>query len=81
MISLHEPVALPDSSVQAMVHPLDVAEGRGVYRRAWLMSVAGSAHVLVLLGASAWALTGHYLAPALAVVSTGAIAEVVRRHT
>jgi hypothetical protein len=44
------------------------------------MSVVGSAQVLVLLGALVWTLTGHYAAPALAVVSTGVIAEVVRRH-
>jgi O-antigen/teichoic acid export membrane protein len=61
------------------VHPTDLAEARRRYRRAWAISLVGSAQCLFLLGAFVWAVSDNVVAPALAVVSTGVVAEAVRR--
>lgn len=80
MDTMRERVALPDPESQRLVHPLDLAEARGSYRTAWLLSLVGSAEFLVLLAALAWAATAGYFAPVAAVVGTGLVAEVARRH-
>ena len=80
MNTLHERVTLPDTESQPLVHPLDVVEGRRAYQQAWLMSTLGSAQFLVLVGAISWLATRSYVAPAVAVLSTGILAEVARRH-
>lgn len=80
MNHLHERVALPDPESQPLVHPLDLAEARGPYRRAWLFSLLASAEVLLLVAAAAWWAAQTYLAPALALMSTGAIAWLAQRH-
>jgi hypothetical protein len=61
------------------VHPTDLAEARRRYRRAWAISLVGSAQCLFLLGAFVWAVSDNVVAPALAVLSTGIVAEAVRR--
>jgi hypothetical protein len=79
MSPVPEHVSLPDRSSQPTVHPTDLPEGRRHYRRAWVMSLVGSAQCLFLLGAFVWAVSDNLVAPALALVSTGVVAEAVRR--
>jgi hypothetical protein len=71
---MRETVPLPDPAVQPLVHPDDVPQARDLWRRAWLFSLVGSGCVLFFLGSVMWAVTGTWLAPTLAVLSTGAVA-------
>lgn len=71
---MQETVPLPDPAVQPLVHPDDVPQARDLWRRAWLFSLAGSGCALFLLGSVLWAATGTWLAPTLAVLTTGAVA-------
>ena len=80
MSTMTERVSLPDPTSKPLLHPVDVAEARRLFVRAWGLSVLGSAEVLVLVAATAWLLSDSWLAPSLAVVSTGVIAETARRH-
>lgn len=78
--TMRERVTLPDSDSGRLVHPMEVPEARGAYRTALALSLMGSAEVLVLIAAVAWAATDSYVAPTLALLSTGVIAELARRH-
>lgn len=71
---MQETVPLPDPAVQPLVHPDDVPHARDLWRRAWLFSLVGSGCVLFLLGSVMWAVTGTWLTPTLAVLTTGVVA-------
>lgn len=80
MSTMSERVSLPDPSTQHLLHPADVAQARPAYLRGWVMSVLASPELLTLVAAVAWILAGSWVAPTLAVVSTGVVAELARRH-
>jgi hypothetical protein len=71
---MQETVPLPDPAVQPLVHPDDVPQARELWRRAWLLSLAGSGCALFLLGSVMWAATGTWSAPTFGVLTTGAVA-------
>lgn len=80
MSTMSERVSLPDPSTQRLLHPVDVAQARPAYVRGWVTSVLASAEVLTLVAAAAWLLSDSWIAPTLAVLSTGVVAELARRH-
>ena len=77
---MSEHVPLPDHNTRPQLHPLDVADARSSFTRAWVLSLIGSPQALVFVGGIAWFLTDGWVAPVLAVLSTGVIAELARRH-
>lgn len=77
---MSEHVPLPDHNTRPQLHPLDVADARPSFTCAWVLSLIGSPQSLVFVGGVAWLLTDGWVAPVLAVLSTGVIAELARRH-
>lgn len=80
MSAMSERVSLPDPSAQRLLHPADVAQAHPAYVRGWVMSVLAAPEVLTLVAALAWVLSGSWITAALAVLSTGVVAELARRH-
>lgn len=80
MSEMREQIPLPGPEHRPTLHPVEVPQARASFRRAWLFSLAGSAQVLTCVAAAVWASTGRAYAPALALVSTGVVAELARRH-
>ncbi len=80
MHTMHEHVNLPHEETQPLVHPLDLHEARGPYRTAEVLGLLASPEFLMLIAGVAWWLTDGYLAPVLAVLSTGVCVEIARRH-
>lgn len=64
-----ELVQLPDPAVQPLVHPLDLPEARGTFRRAWVVSTLSDPAVALCVAALVWAASRNVLAPVLAGVS------------
>ncbi|NPC44151.1 hypothetical protein [Nocardioides sp. zg-1230] len=77
---MSERVSLPDPRAQRLLHPADVAQAHPAYVRGWAMSVLAAPEVLTLVGSLAWVLSGSWVAPTLAVLTTGVVAEMARRH-
>ena len=80
MSTMSERVSLPDPSARRLLHPTDVAQAHPTYVRGWAMSILAAPEILTLVAALAWVLSGSWIAPTLAVLSTGVVAELARRH-
>lgn len=80
MSTMSERVSLPDPEARPLLHPTDVAEARPLFLRAEAISLLATPEVLVLVAALSWILSGSWLAPTLAVLCTGILAELARRH-
>jgi hypothetical protein len=68
MDDVAELVALPDRSVQPLVHPLDLAEARGPFRAAWLIELVTGPPVGLAIGALVWAVTANIVIAVIAAV-------------
>ena len=80
MSTMSERVSLPDPSARRLLHPTDVAQAHPTYVHGWAMSILAAPEILTLVAALAWVLSGSWIAPTLAVLSTGVVAELARRH-
>ena len=66
MSSVTEIVDLPDPAVQPLVHPLDLPEARGHFRRSWLIDSATGPGVAACLAAVVWFASNSYVVPLIA---------------
>lgn len=73
MNEMNEAVNLPDASVKKFLHPLDVAEARGLYLRGWCFARLHSVPVVVAIGAVAWVATNNLFAALVAPAGSLAI--------
>ena len=73
MNEMNEAVNLPDASVKKFLHPLDVAEARGLYLRGWWFARLHSVPVVVAIGAVVWVATSNLFAALAASVGSLAI--------
>lgn len=77
MDDIAELVALPDRSVQPLVHPLDLAEAKGLFRAAWLVELVTGPPVGLAIGALVWALTANIVAAVVAAMPVVAVGTYV----
>ena len=78
MNQITELVHLPDPAVQALVHPLDLAEARRQFRYSWVIGILTSPAVAMCVAAIIWFGTRSYVVPLIAgasIVGFGALAR------
>ena len=78
MRHLSELVDLPDPAVQPLVHPLDLASARLLFRNSWLIDVLTSPAVGLGVAAIIWFLSRSYVVPLVAgalIVLAGSFAS------
>lgn len=73
MNDIAELVHLPDPAVQPLVHPLDLPEARGHFRRWWLIGVLTSPPVAFCVAALVWFASQSYVVP---LIAAGALVVV-----
>ncbi|HKW06637.1 MAG TPA: hypothetical protein VJS19_03610 [Candidatus Dormibacteraeota bacterium] len=68
MNQVREVVELPNVNQQLLVHPLDVADARGMFRNAWLIAELTSPAAALGVAAVIWYLSGSFVIPLIAAV-------------
>lgn len=66
----YETVHLPDEWRQQLVHPLDVSAARGVFARAWVLSVVATPAAALCIAALAWVASRNVVVPLFAGLLT-----------
>lgn len=79
MNEMNEAVDLPDFSEKEFLHPLEVAEARGLYLRGWWFARLHSGPVVVAIGAVVWVATNNLFAALVAPAGSLAIGLVSSR--
>ena len=72
-MKLVETVALPSVEEQPLVHPLDIAEARNVFRRAYWIRSLTSPGVALVIAAILWFFVDTWVAPVAAFLSLAVI--------
>lgn len=84
MRTVRETVALPDSTEQLLVHPLDITDSRKPFVASWWLSMLAMPTVVFFCAALLWTVSNNYVTPivvpiALAVVA-GLLAAYLRKE-
>jgi len=62
-MKITEPVSLPSRDVQPLVHPLDLPEARGDFRRAYVTRALTSPGIALVIAVLLWFLVENWVAP------------------
>ncbi|WP_293698087.1 hypothetical protein [uncultured Agrococcus sp.] len=84
MKTVRETVALPDSTEQLLVHPLDITDSRKPFVASWWLSMLAMPTVVFCFAALLWIVSNNYVTPiavplALAVAA-GLLAAYLRKE-
>ena len=66
MSDITEIVDLPDPAVQPLVHPLDLPEARGLFRKSWLVASLTSPPVGLCVAGIIWFASQNFVVPLIA---------------
>lgn len=77
---MEETVALPDPETQRLVHPLDLAESRGLFRTGWLIGACTSLPVAALIAAIVAYAGRTAVGPIIVFLALAIIGALASRH-
>ena len=81
MKTVIETVALPDAAEHPLVHPLDLPEARGHFRRAFVIGALTSPGLALVLAGLSWFLGESWVTPVIVFVSTAVLGWLARRYS
>jgi|GEM_PF-2007518 len=80
MKTVRETVALPDATVQPLVHPLDLDDARKPFAASWWLSILAMPTVVFFFAALLWTVSNNYVTPIVVPVVTAVCMGLLAAH-